>query len=117
MYGDRVTYFGKSLARDQVVEQLTASLARWPQRTYKPRAQTTQIACDPSALLCTAKGIMDFDARSLERNERSWGSATFEFHLRFQSPDGAPQIEYESGERLAGQKQSLRPAPKVYGRD
>ena len=67
MYDDTVTYFGKDLQRDRVMEQQTAFLSRWPQRKYKPRDSATQIHCDGSTLACMAKGTLDFDARSAER--------------------------------------------------
>ena len=117
MYSDTVTYFGKDLQRDRVLEQLTGFLNRWPQRKYKPRETATQIDCDGSTLACTAKGILDFDARSPERNERSWGVASFEFRIRFEGDGMAPQIMYEGGEPLSRQKGPLRAQSSVHQRD
>ena len=117
MYDDTVTYFGKDLQRDRVLEQQTGFLSRWPQRKYKPRDTATQIQCDGSTLACSARGTLDFDARSPERNERSWGVASFEFRIRFEGSELVPKIGYEGGEPLSRQKETLRPQPQVYQPD
>ena len=64
-----------------------------------------------------AKGTLDFDARSAERNERSWGVASFEFRIIFEGSELVPKIGYEGGEPLSRQKEPLRAQSQVYQRD
>jgi hypothetical protein len=116
MYADNVEYFGKSLSRAEVANELTREAERWPQREYKLKDASTQIVCDEEAFTCRAKGELDFDSRSLPRNQRAWGRATFEFVLVFTN-DGTPRITHESGSLIERQIGLLRFEPRPHGKD
>jgi hypothetical protein len=110
IYADTVTYFGKESSREQVITQVQLFLARWPIRQYKPKEGTVKIDCDEVALTCAVTGVMQFDAQSPLRNERSTGEATFEYHLRFSSSyQQMPKITAEAGTVLKKSLQALSP--------
>lgn len=96
IYDENVIYFGKSLTRTQVIEQEMNFLSRWPVRQYKPKDGSVIVVCDETAATCAASGLLQFDARSTERNERSVGEATFQYRLRFNS-SGMPIVLVENG--------------------
>jgi hypothetical protein len=105
-YAETVDYFGKRTSRNQVLAYYSRVLERWPHRTYKPRENSMDLQCDGST--CTAKGTLDFDARSPTRNERFLGTAKFEFVLRFASSDVPPVIVKETGNVLERRVERLR---------
>lgn len=96
-YADQVAYFGKTLAREEVVAEVQRFIDRWPSRQYRARPDSIDVQCDEPSLTCTAKGVLDFDAKSLARNERSVGTASFEYSLKFDSSSSGTKITYENG--------------------
>jgi len=98
IYAERVDYFGKSLSREEVLAELQRFVDRWPNRSYKARQDTIEVDCDELSMTCNTGGLLDFDSRSPARNERSWGQATFQYVLKFESPTAAPKIIKEVGE-------------------
>jgi hypothetical protein len=115
VYADSVEYYGKLLSRDEVVRQTTRFIERWPQRQYKPRARSVEIQCDAATFACSAKGTLDFDARSPARNEHSFGAATFEYTFNYALTPGVPKITKEAGSVVERHKESL--APTIPGWD
>ena len=99
LYDDTVNYFGEDLSRDEVMARVRRFLERWPSRNYRPRPDATRIVCDEAKSICTVVGIVQFDARSIERNARSSGEATFEYQLQLTDP-AEPKITGESGSVL-----------------
>ena len=124
-YADPVNYFGKSYTHDQVMVELQNFRARWPMRRYTVRPDTVQISCNVQSLTCVVQGLLDFDSRSPERNQRSWGSATFGYTLTFATLSAAPKIVREEGDVQARHLEpyayptappfSYRPSPPVNG--
>jgi hypothetical protein len=107
-YADTVLYYGKEMSREQVITQVQRFVARWPDRDYRPREESVKIDCDEGTLTCTITGVVQFDAQSSVRNERSTGEATFEYHLRFPaSGQEMPKITAEGGAVLNRSVQAL----------
>lgn len=97
-YADQVNYYGKPYSRDQVIAELQSFDNRWPIRLYQIEQGSLAIDCDEQTLTCNAKGLLDFDSRSPDRNQRSSGVATFEYILKFASVAEAPKIIEEAGD-------------------
>ncbi len=119
LYAEEINYFGKSLPRDEVVAQITAFVARWPSRSYSSRPDKLKIICDDQILRCNIDGLVDFDARSFDRNQRSYGVATFEYVLEFKTGAKWPVIVKEGGKVMQRQIEAInqRPSPLSRGRD
>ena len=98
VYADQINYFGKNESHNQVMTEVQAYAARWPNRQFVLRQGSIAINCDGAALTCRVTGLLDFDHNSPERNSRSWGFASFEYVLKYASPTSRPQIVQESGE-------------------
>jgi hypothetical protein len=114
IYGDRVRYFGQLYSRGQVISELQSNAARWPIEQYSIKPGSLQIHCDEESLTCRAWGFLDFDARSPARHQRSWGTASFDYVLKFASVTAAPKISQESGEvktRNLGPLSDIVPPP------
>ena len=97
-YADQVTYYGKSYSRGQVMADLQGFYNRWPVRQYVIEQGSLKIDCEVQSLTCSAKGLLDFDARSPDRQQRSFGSASFDYVLNFASLTAQPLITQEEGE-------------------
>jgi hypothetical protein len=97
-YADQVNYFGKPYTHDQIMAELQNFDNRWPMRLYQMEQGSLQIDCNEQSLTCTASGLLDFDCRSLPRNQRSWGVATFSYVLQFESSTMPPKIIQEVGD-------------------
>lgn len=110
IYADQVKYFGKPQSRDEVLSDQQAYFGRWPNRRFSPRPDSIQISCDTADLSCVARGILDYDHTSIERNAHAWGVATFYYVLKFSTPDSIPSIVEESG---ATTDHHLEPLPAV----
>jgi len=106
-YADNLVYFGKPVTREQAILQVASSFKRWPQRQYKLKQDSVDIQCDVKDLICTAKGTLEFDTKSPERNERSTGLATFEYTINYTSPTATPRITAEGGKTVERSKQPL----------
>jgi hypothetical protein len=52
---------------------------RWPDRTYRLRPDTMQVACERSGQSCTVRSLFSFEADSPARSRRSEGTGTVEF--------------------------------------
>jgi hypothetical protein len=98
IYADQVTYFGKLQSRDAILNDQQAYFERWPSRRFIPRQDTVQVSCDPKALSCVVRGVLDYDHNSPDRNAHAWGVATFNYVLNFASLGSTPTIVEEGGE-------------------
>jgi hypothetical protein len=106
-YADTVHYYGKDMSRDQVLAQAHRLLTRWPARQYEAKTETVTATCNEIALTCTVAGVLQFDARSADRNQRSSGAATFALLLQFSSDLALPKIIAEDGSVLTRRKEAL----------
>lgn len=114
LYADQVLYFGKQLARSEVVAQLAKYVERWPDRSYVVRPETLRVQCDYQTYACRASGTLDFSAKSVTRNQWSRGAATFEYLLAFRPNQKYPVIVNEGGAVLNREMTSLQSGEPRY---
>jgi S1-C subfamily serine protease len=100
-YGQSVDYFGKTLAFDEVISDLSRFFNRWPLRSYSVKPHSATISCDESSRTCKVQGVMIFDARSTARRQRSVGEANFDFTLKYFSITASPSITQEAGSLIS----------------
>lgn len=114
IYSEQVLYFGKLLPRSEVVNQLTRFIARWPARNYLVRPESMKVQCNEQTRECRIDGMIDFDARSPERKQRSHGVATFEYLLSYRSGARWPVIVSEGGNVVDRNVEALAPSSPPY---
>jgi hypothetical protein len=98
IFAETVNYFGTDMSREQVIDRETQFITRWPVRQYKPKDGHVFVNCDEAARVCSVSGVLQYDARSVERNQRSIGEATFQYRLYFPSlSQNTPKVLLENG--------------------
>lgn len=116
VYAETVNYFGADMPREQVIDREMQFLTRWPVRQYKPKDGQVFVNCDEAARVCSVSGVLQFDARSIERNQRSVGEATFQYRLYFASLNqNTPKVVLENGTVLKRNIQVLVPQVGSFG--
>jgi hypothetical protein len=106
-YADSAIYFGKTLARAEIISTIAPFLERWPTRSYRPREHSVKIVCDQTVRTCSVKGLLDFRAESVQRNVVSSGTATFNLTLAISS-SGNVRIIAEGGATVERHKEALK---------
>lgn len=81
VYADPVKFYGTLTPRPEVLADKERFARRWPLRGYLIRADSTVARCTEH--VCTVSGVVDYFARSIERNRSASGVAGFT--LVFQS--------------------------------
>ncbi|WP_293866433.1 hypothetical protein [uncultured Alsobacter sp.] len=94
-YAEVVTYYGKPLGKQTVLDEKRAFAQRWPERTYSVRPGTVTASCSPDGRLCDVNAITDWRAASAARGTISTGAATYQLQLRLEG--GRIAIVGESG--------------------
>ena len=94
-YAQTVTYYGKSIDHDTLLQSKRGYAERWPVRVYNPRPASIHTFCNPAGTVCTVSGIVDWDCRNPAGNAASTGSANFS--LTVSLADGREQVLAESG--------------------
>ena len=85
---DPVRYFGRSMAKAQLIELQRAYAMRWPGRHFEVRAESMSVTCDRTAKACTVTGTDDY---TLHRESRLAGMVGAErFSMQVTSVPGAP---------------------------
>lgn len=113
IYSEQVIYFGKMLPREDVVRQLTKFIARWPLRTYAARPDSIKVFCNEQTRECHVDGILDFDAKSIERNQHSHGEARFDYLLSYRGGSRWPVIVSEGGSVIDRKLEALDRNPEA----
>jgi hypothetical protein len=87
-YGPTVTYHGRTRTIESVLAEKQRFAARWPERNYRHRPETTRIWCDDGTSQCTIWALFDFSATDTRRNRRSRGIGEHEIvvHLSQEGP-------------------------------
>ena len=98
-YGAEIRYYGKTVPLAQVIEEKRRYLARWPERSYRLKPETTRIECDEARGTCQASGELDYQARNPGEAKVSAGSASYDLRIVF-AREG-PRIVEENGRTLA----------------
>jgi hypothetical protein len=73
-----VTYFGKRQTKSEVIKEVSAFAAKFPDRQYKPRLPM-DVSCNER--LCTVHGTLYFRSVNVTERKVSKGVATFEYQL------------------------------------
>jgi len=98
-YAQTVTFHGRDVSYNAVVEEKRRFVRRWPIRDYRHRPGSMNVQCDAEAEICVVQSVIDYTARD-HRGRRARGSAEFELGLSFAS--GRPVIVYENSRPAAG---------------
>jgi hypothetical protein len=85
-YGPSLTFHGQRRSFDSVLAEKRRVAERWPERTYRYRRETTQVACDTGGPRCTVWSIFDFTAASRDNARRSAGIGDHELVVSFSGP-------------------------------
>lgn len=110
IYADQAIYYGKETSREDIVAQITRFTERWPNRSYTVRPDSLNIDCDGRIPQCRVTGLIDFDAKSSVRNQRSHGTANIDYLLIFRQGSRWPVIISESGKVVTRQIEPLNVA-------
>ena len=111
IYANQVSYFGKEISQAEVVSQIARFTARWPDRNYAVLPESLKVNCDQRIQQCDITGLINFDAKSVERNARSHGVATFDYDLAFRPNAKWPLIVSEGGKIVSRKVGALSQTP------
>jgi hypothetical protein len=92
IYPATVTYFGKAMAKSDVLADKQTFVERWPERLYTIDPNNLSASCAPDGK-CTATGTVALRAHSPERQRTS--VVTAKFALTFDT-SGSPALVGES---------------------
>ncbi len=98
-YGEDVMFHGRHMSVQEVLKGKRRFARRWPEREYKPRRESMQIACDAQAEICNVRTVVDFMAASSKRRKRSEGTTTLDLGISF--AEGRPIIASENSQVIA----------------
>ena len=99
---ERIDYYGKSTARDEVLKDKERYVKNWPNRSYRLQMNTMRTSCDSTRSICQISGTLEFNHFNPANGKTSAGTASFEYGIRF-GPDGG-KIFYEQGKTLSAQR-------------
>ena len=97
-YGPTVMFHGRTRTLGSVLSEKRRFAERWPDRTYRYRPETTQVACETGGARCTVWSIFDFTAANSRQGRRSRGMGEHELIVSF--PGGRPVIRSENSRVL-----------------
>jgi hypothetical protein len=98
-YADQVDFYGTRTSKAEIVKQKLAFTQRWPVRYYKERDDSMVFNCSTQTSQCVIEAVLDWDARSQERNAHSTGSAQIGLTVDFSV--NPPRILAESSKVLS----------------
>ncbi len=76
-YSTHVRYYGRAARISDVVEDKRAYFDRWPERAYRIQNDTVSVNCRNG--LCEVRGLYSWAVRSLPRNKKASGVASFSY--------------------------------------
>jgi len=100
-YTMTVNYYGGNQPRTKVMDEKRKFAERWPDRHYAVNVDSFKIQCGS---LCTASGVIAWDAKSYQRGVRSTGTANIAFQI---TGDGLLLILSENGSVINRSSESL----------
>jgi hypothetical protein len=106
VFDANVTYYGKRVSRDAIVQEQRRFAARWPLRMYRLKTETTKIECERTPPSCRVSGDLDYANSSPATNERTMGVWHYEFRVVLGGPE--PRIVEESGRTVSKQTRKLK---------
>jgi hypothetical protein len=99
LYEDTVTYYGKVISREAVLNDKRRFVERWPQRFYTVRPGTLIVQCDDGSLRCTVSGTTEWAAA--KDAKRSTGAANF-YYAVLMGAGGLVKIAEETSKVVQG---------------
>jgi hypothetical protein len=97
-YGPTVLFHGRERTIGSVLAEKRRFTARWPQRNYRYRPETTMVACESDGSRCTVWAIFDFSAARPNQDRRSHGIGEHELVVSLSG--GRPVIVAETSRVL-----------------
>ena len=97
-YGPTVRFHGRKRTLGSVLAEKRRFAERWPDRTYRYRPETTQVACEARGAQCIVWSMFDFSASDPRRRRRSRGIGEHELVVNLSS--GRPVIASENSRVL-----------------
>jgi hypothetical protein len=97
-YGPTVLFHGQERTIGSVLAEKRRFAARWPQRNYRYRPETTMVACESDGSRCTVWAIFDFSAGNSDQDRRSHGIGEHELVVSLSG--GRPVIVAETSRVL-----------------
>ena len=97
-YAQTVSFYGRTIDRDTVLQGKRDYAERWPVRVYNARPDTIRLFCSAANAVCTVTGVVDWNCRNPARNAASTGAANFSLTVALAS--GRNQILAEAGSVL-----------------
>lgn len=94
LYAPRVLFHGRAMNVRSLLKEKRRFVRRWPERQYRPREGTIQVACEPEDDVCAVQSLFDFSAANPRRDRRSQGIAALQLVISFM--DDHPVISAES---------------------
>jgi hypothetical protein len=80
-YAATVRFHGRVLDAKALAREKRAFVRRWPERDYRHRPESIDVACDADGETCSTRSIFDFSAYNPRRGRRSEGSALLELTI------------------------------------
>jgi hypothetical protein len=97
-YGPSVVFHGQKRSFASVFAEKRRFAERWPDRNYRYRPETTQVACEKGGTICTVWSIFDYSATDPRRQRRALGIGEHELVVSF--ADETPVIASETSRVL-----------------
>jgi hypothetical protein len=72
-YGPTVRFHGRTRTLGSVLAEKRRFAERWPDRSYRYRPETTQVACEADGAHCTVWSMFDYSASNPRQGRRSRG--------------------------------------------
>lgn len=102
-YADKVSFYGKTVSRDEVLKEKLAFAERWPKRAYSVKYGSERVVC---ASTCTVSGVVEWFAHSPRRAKSSSGIADFSLIW----DPSTSRIMSETGKVLTVDRKAREPA-------
>lgn len=85
-YSRTVSFHGRDRSLDSVLSEKRRFAERWPERIYRHRPETLQVACEDDTESCTVWSIFDFSASHPARSRTTRGIGEHEVVVSFAGP-------------------------------
>jgi hypothetical protein len=82
-YAPRVLFHGRTISLKRLFNEKRRFARRWPERNYRPRADTMGVECKPNGELCTVHTVFDYVASNPKRGRISQGSGALQMIVEF----------------------------------
>lgn len=100
-YAESVNFYGKKVAKSEILGEKQKFLDRWPDRQYSFTPDRSKSSCDSSSMECVVRGVVTWRVSSPDREKESAGTSEVEMGLSFS--DGRFFVINEGGRTLSRQ--------------